>query len=292
MEDKLIYYLTPIFRVALFILFSFLCAIPFGLIAEWNFLPPIANELFKELLLQASLVLIVVSALLMVFKVMPSLDFYTVFIKKKGALGGFLKGSLIGLLIMLLCVAILYVNGNVSFSANHIPLGVFILYLFYFILIAIFEEFFFRTYPLYALVERFPVWYVIILNGMLFGLAHLGNPDVTILGIFNICLAGMLFSIYTLQKQNISWAVGIHFGWNFTQGILLGYKVSGNDLPGVMKAKPLGVEYFSGGNFGVEGSIFCTFILIVLIAWLVFNYKFEALQTYRYPYLEEEKQED
>jgi membrane protease YdiL (CAAX protease family) len=115
---------------------------------------------------------------------------------------------------------------------------------------------------------------------VLFALAHVGNPNFTALGLLNITLAGTLFCIYTLQKKNVSWAIGIHFGWNFTQGILLGYNVSGNEMPGAVKAMPLGSPYLSGGTFGIEGSIFCTVLLILWMGWLIYSKGFGKVEIY------------
>ena len=269
-ENKFKYYLLPVFQLLLFVLFLLLCTIPFGLIAQFNFFAGISNPLFSELVLQVSLVIIVLSALLMMFKVFPELDFNTVFVKREHAISYFIKGSAIGFAIMVICVAVLYLNGNVSFAQSLISWDKIILYLLYFLLISIFEELIFRTFPLFVIAYKFPVWIAVVLNGLLFALAHLANPGFTALAAINIALAGALFSIYTLQKGNIAWAVGVHFGWNFTQAIILGYKVSGNDIKGAVIAMPKGADYLSGGSFGIEGSVFCTILLIGYCGYLIY----------------------
>lgn len=271
-NSKLGYYLSPILRVWLFMFFLLLCTIPFGLIAQFNFLPSISNLLLKDILVQVSLVLIVLSALLMMFKLFPSISFYSVFIRKKFALPDFLKGVAAGAAIMLLCAATLYLNGNVSFVKTALSWQTICLYLVYFLLVSIFEEFLFRSYPLRVLADRYPLWFAVFVNGLLFVLAHFANPNLSVLGIINITLAGMLFAIYTLQKQQIAWAVGVHFAWNFIQAIVLGYPISGNKITGIAKATPIGSTYLSGGQFGLEGSIFCTFFLLVFIGFRIYKF--------------------
>ncbi|RZL18397.1 MAG: CPBP family intramembrane metalloprotease, partial [Pedobacter sp.] len=273
------YLLSPILKVWLFMFFLLLCTLPFGMIAQLNFLPAISHALLSDILVQCSLVIIVLSALLMIFKVFPALDFYTVFIRKEYALTEFFKGTGVGVAIMLVCAGLLYLNGNVSFQQASMPWDMVCLYLVYFLLVSLFEEFLFRSYPLLTLAERYPVWFAVLVNGLLFMLAHFGNPDVSVLGLINIALAGMFFAVYTFRKQNIAWAVGIHFAWNFTQAVILGYNLSGNKMSGMVKAIPQGDDWLSGGKFGIEGSAFCTVLLVICIAWLIYRNGFDVKET-------------
>ena len=259
--------------------FLIICTVPFGLISQFNFLPSISSPILADIVAQFSLVIIVLGALLMMFKVLPDLNFYQVFIRKSDALSEFFKGTIIGLLIMVICALLLYLNGNVSFQKAAISWDSVCLYLIYFLLISVFEEFLFRSYPLFALSERYPLWFAILVNGLLFAFAHFANPGITVLGVVNITLAGMLFALYTLQKHHIAWAVGVHFAWNFTQAIVLGYNLSGNEMSGFVKAVPKGADFLSGGKFGIEGSIFCTILLLGYISWLVYRKGFGFVEV-------------
>lgn len=279
-ESKLGYYLSPILKVWLFMFFLLLCTLPLGLIAQLSFLPTISYPLVSDILGHLGLVIVVLSALLMMFKVLPALDFYTVFIKREYALSEFFKGTGIGVGIMAICASLLYFNGNVSFEQAVMPWNMVCLYLIYFLLVSVFEEFLFRSYPLVTLAERYPMWFAVFVNGLLFMLAHFGNPDVSVLGLINIALAGMFFAIYTLQKRNIAWAVGVHFAWNFTQAIILGYNLSGNKMSGIVKAVPQGSDWLSGGKFGIEGSAFCTVLLVICIVWLLCRSGFGSREDY------------
>ncbi len=106
----------------------------------------------------------------------------------------------------------------------------------------------------------------------------MGNDAFNWLAMINITLAGAFFAILVLLKRNIYWAVGIHFGWNFTQGVILGYKVSGTEAAGILSAKPLGSTYFSGGNFGIESSVFCTGVLLTAIIYILVSNKIAPIQ--------------
>ena len=285
--SKLGFYLTPILKVWLFMFFLLLCTVPFGLISQLNFLPSITYPILADVVVQASLVLVVLGALLMMFKVLPNLDFYQVFIRKSNAFPEFFKGVGVGFFIMVLCALLLYANGNVKFVKAVISWDALCLYLIYFLLISAFEEFLFRSYPLLALSERYPLWFAIFVNGLLFALAHFANPGITALGVINITLAGMFFALYTLQKHNIAWAVGVHFAWNFTQAVILGYNLSGNEMSGFVKAMPQGADYFSGGKFGIEGSVFCTAILVLCISWLIYKNGFGSVESNNFETIED-----
>lgn len=277
-NSKLGYYLMPVLKVWLYLFFLLLCTVPFGLIAQFEFLPSIPNPIVSDIVVQCSLVLVVLGALLMMFKVLPDVDFYDVYIKKQNSAKGFLKGVAFGFGIMVVCGTILYINGSVSFQKAAIPLEAVLLNLVYFFLIALFEEFLFRSYPLQAFSDRYPLWFAVLANGLLFAFAHLANPELSILGLTNIALAGVLFALHTIQKRNIAWAVGAHFAWNFTQAIILGYNLSGNKMSGFVKASPIGADFVSGGKFGIEGSVFCTLLLVVSIAWLVYKGKNASIE--------------
>ncbi|GGI25762.1 CAAX amino protease [Pedobacter mendelii] len=271
MDNKFLYYLKPILRVIIFIIFIFLWSVPFSIIFQFDIFK-FSNNLLSQLFFEFVAILIVIGALFMIFHIYPTRNFSTIFIKRK-ALIPFLKGSMIGFLLIGLCATIMYLLNSVQFTATRIlPLHI-AGYLLFFILVGVFEEFTFRSFPLVVFAERYLVPVTVLSNGILFSLIHFTNPGFSALAMTNITLCGILFSIITLQKGNIWWAVGIHFAWNFTQGNLLGFKVSGLAQSGLLAAKPIGNLMFSGGTFGIEGSAICTIILVIYIIWLLFKEK-------------------
>ncbi|RZK55878.1 MAG: CPBP family intramembrane metalloprotease [Pedobacter sp.] len=279
MGERILYKLLPILKVILFLFFVILCLIPFGIIAQLNFIPFQQDSIITDLVVESSLTLAIFGALLMMFKILPSVYFSDVFIVKEGVFTGFAKGTTIGVILVLFCVAILYLTGFVQLNANQISVTMFFGYLLFFLVVAMFEELMFRTFPLFVFAERYPIVITILINGLLFAFVHAGNPGFTWLAMLNITLAGALFSLFTLLKKNISWAIGIHFGWNFAQGILMGYKVSGTNTPAVLSAKPVGQAFVSGGSFGIEGSVVCTAVFLAMIIFILKNYKIEPIVT-------------
>jgi membrane protease YdiL (CAAX protease family) len=268
--ERIQYYLLPIFKVMLFCFFIFICAIPFLLLDEINLgslslMPPLALEILD----QVAAVLMVVGALLMVFRVCKQYKFKHVFVVRNKIWTGFGRGTIIGFALVTSCSLLSMLNGNVAFTLGNTQVVLVFGYALLYILVGVVEELIFRSFPLLAFSERYPAAIAILITGCFFGLAHYFNPGFTWLAMLNISLVGILLAIYVLLKRNIYWAIGIHFGWNFTQGILLGYKVSGTAPDGLLIAKPLGPAYLSGGSFGIEGSIFCTLMTVVLIIYIL-----------------------
>lgn len=289
MQRPVLYYLAPIIKIILFLFFIVLWVIPVAMVFGFSFLPLAGSGFAIELYWELGMVLAILGSLQMVFFIFK-IDFWTVFVRKIGAFSGFLKGTLIGFLLIAFCGGILWANGNVRFAMGSISFITLAVYLFYFILVAVFEELMFRTYPLFVLAESYRIAVAIIINSIGFGLVHLANPGYTPLAFLNIVLAGTLFAVFTLIKRNVSWAIGIHFGWNFAQGVLLGYKVSGLATERALIAQPIGKAYLSGGDFGIEGSVFCTLILSILISWMLYRYRISPVVTWAFEEVHEEKE--
>ncbi|MEJ5995329.1 CPBP family intramembrane glutamic endopeptidase [Pedobacter sp. Du54] len=279
MRKQLLYYLMPIVKLVVFIICVIVCSLPVGAL-QW--IPGIKDldEVYTMIITEPLLMISIFAALFFMTKIYKPTTISSFFLSKKNAFKEVLSGTLMGMIILLVCGGLLLLQGFVVFSPGKISLAFFLFYILYFLIVAVFEELFSRTYQLFVLAETYPIAIAVVVNGLIFGLLHSLNPGFTALALINISLAGMLFSLFTLYHRSINWAIGMHLGWNFTQGILLGYKVSGSDTPGVLVAKPIGENYFSGGTFGVEGSLSCTLVLILLIIYLAFKFTIKPLKQH------------
>ena len=139
---------------------------------------------------------------------------------------------------------------------------------FMFLCVAFFEELVFRGYVLRKLLERFSPAISLSLSSLIFCLLHCFNPDITILSIINIFLAGLLLGMLFIKTKNIWLATGFHFLWNYVQSIL-GFNVSGMELPSILHLN-FEDNLFNGGHFGFESSYVC---IIILLVALCFYYK-------------------
>lgn len=122
------------------------------------------------------------------------------------------------------------------------------------------EEIVFRLIILRLLWRAFGVWTALAVSAALFGLLHLGNPNATLFAAVCIAFeAGILLAAFYILTGRVWMSIGVHAGWNFTQGWLLGAAVSGG---GGVAGGPLthtptaGVNpVLSGGAFGPEASL-------------------------------------
>lgn len=93
------------------------------------------------------------------------------------------------------------------------------------------EEYFFRGYLLQAIgrLLRQPVL-LSVLNGLLFALLHLANPEVGVMGFFLsvlfYALFGFFFAYVTLRTQTLELALGIHAANNLFTGVFANYTTS------------------------------------------------------------------
>jgi len=126
------------------------------------------------------------------------------------------------------------------------------------------EELLFRGYAFQLLVRSVGPFATILPTSVIFGLMHAGNNDASVLGIVNTVAWGILFG-YALWRTGALWLpIGLHFGWNVALP-LLGTNLSGFTMgvTGYTLVWNVGVLW-SGGGYGVEGSVLTTIIVVAL----------------------------
>jgi membrane protease YdiL (CAAX protease family) len=129
---------------------------------------------------------------------------------------------------------------------------------------AVTEELIFRGLALQALERLCGSWIALAVTAVLFGLLHLANPGATLWSSFAIAVeAGVLLGAAFLWRRDIWLAMGLHFAWNTSVG-LLGIPVSGHPASGVLATRPTGPDLLTGGGFGLEASIVPVIVSLVL----------------------------
>lgn len=139
------------------------------------------------------------------------------------------------------------------------------------ILVAIVEEMIFRGYILNNLLPSVNKYKALILSSLIFAVAHGANPDFNGLAFINIFLAGLFLGINYIFTRNLWYAVVLHFTWNFFQGPVLGYKVSGTNFPTIFQQELTGNDFITGGKFGLEASVIASVLILlftVTLAWV------------------------
>jgi membrane protease YdiL (CAAX protease family) len=138
-----------------------------------------------------------------------------------------------------------------------------------FILVAFSEEILFRGYIQGLLRNHYGANRAIIHSSILFALLHIMNPGIlsTPFTLINIFLIGIFFAVTRELTGGIWLPIGFHLTWNFFQGNIFGFAVSGTDSKTIISISTQGNSLISGGEFGAEGSILAT--VIILIACII-----------------------
>lgn len=131
------------------------------------------------------------------------------------------------------------------------------------------EELMFRGYAFQRLVEAAGPAGAVALSSALFGLLHLGNPFHTWTSTLNTMLVGIPLAVAYLRTRLLWMPIGIHFAWNFVQGFGLGLPVSGLPPPfSVCKAQVSANDLLTGGNYGPEGGLLATGVILAVTVYL------------------------
>jgi hypothetical protein len=119
------------------------------------------------------------------------------------------------------------------------------------------EEILFRGGVFRVLEDSLGTLLALILSGAIFGGLHLLNPHATIFSAVAIALeAGVLLGAAYAATRNLWLPIGIHIGWNFTEGGVFGAAVSGSEGgKGILDMPLSGPSLLTGGEFGPEASI-------------------------------------
>jgi membrane protease YdiL (CAAX protease family) len=136
---------------------------------------------------------------------------------------------------------------------------------------ALAEEVLFRGVPLVLFAAVMGRGWAVVCGAIVFGVAHMMNPNVTGLGMVNVALAGVLLGAVFYGAGGIWSAFGAHLGWNATLASS-GAAVSGVpfDVP-FLDYEPGGPAWLTGGSFGPEGGLLATVMLaatvVVAVRW-------------------------
>ena len=193
-----------------------------------------------------------------------------VFSYLKGALFGTLQIFTVFFIIFGLKAIDVYYVGNISIL---LLIKVFIIFIFQ----ALLEEILFRGYLMPFFSKVIGIKFTIILLSFLFTCIHLFNPNLDIIGLANVFLAGVTFSLIYYYTGNL-WLIGaMHTLWNFILGFIVGSQISGIiTYNSVFFSIPVeNKDLISGGVFGFEASIVTTIVELTISLFVIYLIKKE-----------------
>jgi uncharacterized protein len=155
-------------------------------------------------------------------------------------------------------------------------------YLVLFVLVGFAEEIYGRGFIMAALRQTRSIPVVVIISSLIFSLLHSANAGIGLVPYLNIFLVGVLFAYMYLKSGNIWTGIGYHITWNYFQGNVYGFLVSGTNTKGMLTTRYEVNNLWNGGEFGPEGGFFVTIVIIsglILTALLFKNRQFDFIAT-------------
>ena len=246
-------------------IFLFLFAIPFALV-----FPELKTEVGETNIYFQMLneVLMLVSGLIAACMVLGfrKLPFSGLGLSLKGWGRSLLRGALFVVFLYVVGFGLSLLLGAVEvvgflFS----PISLLVSLLLYFF-VAVTEEVIGRGFILGRMLDGgINKFVALFISAVLFSLMHLFNPNFAFVPFLNIMLAGCFLGASYIYTRNLCFPIALHWFWNWIQGSVLGYKVSGNEFSN----ENLLILHFpeenliNGGTFGFEGSILCSLLLVL-----------------------------
>ena len=128
--------------------------------------------------------------------------------------------------------------------------------LFSFLVVAVGEEVLFRGIVFRMIDQRWGTVAALIVSALIFGFVHIMNDNATVWSSVAIAVeAGLLLGAAYKWAGNLWLPIGIHWAWNYFQGPIFGFAVSGNGTSSLIKPVIEGSDLLTGGSFGAEASI-------------------------------------
>ncbi len=132
------------------------------------------------------------------------------------------------------------------------------------IFVGITEEADARGYMLQNLAEGINFFPAVLVSSLYFGLLHLLNPGAGVGSTLGIFFAGVLLAMGYYATGRLWFPIGMHAAWNFAEGPLFGFLVSGLNMGGLFHLRITGPDWLIGGGFGPEAGALAVIVEIAL----------------------------
>ncbi len=189
----------------------------------------------------------------------------------------FFTGTLMGITMLAATVGIIWAFGGVTFELNaERSLNVLSYGLYLFLIGSLLEELLHRGFIFQRLIDGIGFWGAQFIIASLFALGHSGNPgmeDTTfIIASLDLFIVSLIFGLAYFITKSLALPIGLHLGWNWSQGNILGFGVSGHEHTGwftpILNDK---AQWVTGGEFGPEASIASLVVgLVVFVLFIAF----------------------
>lgn len=192
--------------------------------------------------------------------------------------GSYFIGIIVAFCLLLISVGIIVLTGNMKYRGifQNINILMIILFIGGFIIQGAMEEVLCRGFLLHTLKEKVSLPATVLMSTVMFILPHwsslfAGKVIYGVIGIINLVLISIIFSLLTIHYKSIWAACGLHSFWNAVLYSVLGLNLSGNDetFMAVFNLQSVGENIWNGGVYGIEASGVTTVVLALFVVLLL-----------------------
>ena len=191
--------------------------------------------------------------------------------------GNYFIGAIIGVILLALSVVAIVLTGSIKYYGIFENVDIVMILLLFggFIIQGATEEILCRGIVLHTLKEKTSIGIAIAVSTILFIIPHwsslfAGDVIYGVIGVANLVLISVIFSLLTIDFKSIWAACGLHSFWNAILYSVLGLNLSGKDekVASIFNMQSVGKSIWNGGEYGIEASIITTIILAFAVALL------------------------
>jgi uncharacterized protein len=124
-----------------------------------------------------------------------------------------------------------------------------------FIIVGWQEEILSRGYQLQNIRDGINLVWGVILSSLIFSVLHIFNPAALWTSMLGIFMAGLFLAFGYLLTGQLWLPIGLHIGWNFFEGTIFGFPVSGLNSYTLLRIRMTGPSLWTGGEFGPEAGL-------------------------------------
>lgn len=180
----------------------------------------------------------------------------------------FVQGIAISALVMAIVFAIELGVGWIEITGFGVPLAFTLVKV---LCVGTYEEVVSRGYHLVNIAEGTNVGVAIFTSAAFFALLHLTNENASAMSVVGIFVNALMFTVARIVTGSLAMPIGLHMAWNFFQGAVFGFPVSGDkEGASLIAIRQLGPDLVTGGAFGPEAGVLgigASLLGIVLVLW-------------------------
>ncbi len=196
----------------------------------------------------------------------------------------YLLGIGIAVAMLVAVIIICLMTGSVTFLEinSDVNISGMLLWAVAFVIQGSEEEILCRGFLMNTLKKKVSVPVAVAISSTAFVVPHLIMTTIlesgfiyAVVGVANLYLISILFSIIVLWRKNIWISCGLHAAWNYVLNIILGLTVSGNvsKSEGMFLIQVNWLNIINGAEYGFEASIATTFVIIITICVILHIWK-------------------